>query len=51
MLWQSAASFELSVKELFEMDLKAFEDAWLEFAMLHFEGFPADRVKDSSKTE
>ncbi|UCD95399.1 MAG: hypothetical protein JSU69_04950, partial [Candidatus Zixiibacteriota bacterium] len=38
MLWQSAASFERSVKELFNMDLAAFEDNWLAFAQLHYEG-------------
>jgi len=50
MLWQSTASFEQSVKELFEMDLKSFEDDWLKFAMLHFEGFETREIyRDSSK--
>ncbi len=52
MLWQSAASFEFSVKELFDMDMKSFEDAWLKFAENYFEGFPGDKtVEDSLKTE
>jgi hypothetical protein len=38
MLWQSAASFEKSVQELFEMDLPTFEDTWLRFARQYYQG-------------
>lgn len=52
MLWQSAASFERSVQELFEMDIKSFEQSWLEFAELNYEGLPGERtVEDTSKTK
>jgi hypothetical protein len=38
MLWQSTASFDKSVKELFGMDLKTFEDNWLNFAKRSYKG-------------
>lgn len=38
MLWQSASSFDQSIKETFGMDFITFEDKWLQFAMEHFKG-------------
>ncbi|MFH2034810.1 MAG: hypothetical protein ABIJ45_00265 [Candidatus Zixiibacteriota bacterium] len=50
MLWQSTNTFEQSTRELFEYDLKTFEDKWLEFAMARFQGITKDTVyQDSSR--
>lgn len=49
MLWQSTASFEKAIRELFNMDLKTFEDKWLAFAMLRYDGTEGeDNVLDSA---
>jgi hypothetical protein len=50
MLWQSAATFEESVKELFDMDLETFEDMWLQFARLHSEKVPGETVPEDDTT-
>jgi hypothetical protein len=52
MLWQTTASFEMSVKELFEMDLPTFEAEWKKFAMQYFEGLGENRkMPDSAKNK
>jgi len=38
MLWQSAASFEESVQNLFDIDVKALENGWLKFAKQFYQG-------------
>lgn len=44
MLWQSAASFEESTKQLFGVDLKKFETGWLAFAHRYYMGIKADTI-------
>lgn len=52
MLWQSTATFEKSVQELFNMDLKTFEDKWLAFAMIRYQGVEKRTIKqDSTESE
>jgi hypothetical protein len=36
-LWQSNTSFERAIKEIFDMDMRTFEDKWLAFAMLRYD--------------
>lgn len=38
MLWQSTATFEETIRELFQTDVKTFENTWLEFAKISYEG-------------
>jgi hypothetical protein len=50
MLWQSTATFEKSIKELFGVDLKKFEQGWLIFAKKSFQGISVEEHKvDSGK--
>jgi len=50
MLWQSAASFDESIKQLFGVDLEKFQSGWLTFARKYYEGMPAKELYlDSAK--
>jgi len=52
MLWQSTASFETAIKELFGVDMKTFEEKWVEFALVRYQGIHRETIyTDSSKTE
>ncbi len=43
-LWQSTSSFEQSVRDLFEVDMAAFENNWNEFARQYFQGIDIQEV-------
>ena len=55
MLWQTTASFDRSVQELFDMDMETFETKWHEFALQYYKGITIreDRVpeKKTNTTE
>ncbi len=52
MLWQTTASFERAIKEIFGMDLMTFEDNWLQFAMVHYEGIRREVIyQDTTNSE
>jgi len=52
MLWQSTGSFETAIQELFGVDMKTFEEKWIEFALVRFEGIHKETIyRDSSNTE
>lgn len=53
MLWQSTASFEESVKQLYGVDLKRFEEGWHTFARQFYQGVKTDTlmVIDSSQVQ
>jgi hypothetical protein len=52
MLWQSAASFDKSVDELFDTNVETLQKDWLDFAEQFYEGLPGEQpVEDSSKTK
>jgi hypothetical protein len=54
MLWQSAATFEESVKQLFGVDLRKFESGWHAFAKQYYKGINIDTTKmepDKPKTD
>ncbi len=53
MLWQSTATFEESVKQLYGVDLRRFEDGWHKFARQFYQGIKTDTlmVIDSSKIQ
>jgi len=50
MLWQTTASFDRSVLELFDMDLATFEEKWHEFALQFYKGINIreDRVPEAT---
>ena len=48
MLWQSTASFDKSVKDLFSIDMKTFEEKWLEFAKQYFKGIQKEVIYQDS---
>jgi hypothetical protein len=49
LLWQSTASIPEGIKQFFNADMTRFEDAWLKFAMVYYEGIEANPIKlDSS---
>ncbi len=51
MLWQSTATFDKSIKELFGVDMNKFQEGWLRFAKKSFEGIDIKEIRfDSSKT-
>ncbi|SYZ73934.1 exported hypothetical protein [Candidatus Zixiibacteriota bacterium] len=50
MLWQSTATFDKSIKELFGVDIKRFQEGWLRFAEKSFKGIDIKETKlDSTK--
>jgi hypothetical protein len=42
MLWQSTSGFEESIKQLYGVDLKRFEEGWLQFAKTYYKGLVED---------
>jgi hypothetical protein len=48
MLWQSTASFPESIKQFFNADMKKFEDGWVKFAMVYYEGIDVNEIKFDS---
>lgn len=52
MLWQSTASFDDAIKEIFDLDRKTLEEQWLGFAQVRYKGIHKETIyQDSSKTE
>ena len=52
MLWQSTADFEKSIEEQFGVDMKTFEEKWVQFALVRYKGMTKETIyRDSSKTE
>ncbi len=52
MLWQTTASFDKAVQELFDMDMKTLEEQWLGFAQARYKGIHKETIyQDSSKIE
>lgn len=52
MLWQSTASFDKSIEELFGMSIQEFEEKWKEFVKIDYEGMNVRTIQlDSTSTD